>query len=271
MGVNTRTISTFNGATQAAGQATSLILDTLNRRLRINKLEGYCVGNNGDSTTQYFLQIFASATVPANNAVPLRSLQVLANDGFVFDYAANDPLNVSQLSEPPNTGNCVVVLSTTEHTLTIATGNIKMDLTAEIEDYETQPINTTTVGDTVTAVTSLQVWAEAASPTPSALIKVIATNNAAGTQYLMLFAKDAPQAGDVPITPAWTFTAGQTRVLNFGDANAGVLPQSADTIAENAAQTVRRGCSLFTSTTAGFYTSPGANGWTIEAIYRSQP
>lgn len=270
MGVRTRTISTFNGATQVAGSSTSLLVDNQNRRVRINKLEGYCFGSSGSDTSQYFLLIFAQGTVPAANAVPLRPLQVNANDGFTFDYAADNPLDVSQLAEPPNTGNCIVVLSTTEGKLTIPTGNIKFDLSCDIEEYETQPINTTTEGDQVTAVSSLQVWSQNASPLPTALLKLIATNNSGSTQYLMLFAKDAPGNGETPVF-FWTVANGAPLTLNFGDGNAGDVFQSLDPYTLTNNPQPLRGCSLFVSTTAYTLTAPVSAGWTIQATYRLQP
>lgn|GEM_PF-5335140 len=261
--MKTRTISTYQGA--APAPATNLVVDNQNRRVRINKIEGYCVGATAQDNAQYFIQIFALSAVPINGSIPLRSLQVTANLGFTFDYLEQG-IDVSQLAVPPNVGNCILVLSTTEATLTVATGNIKMDCSVDIEEYETQPVNTTTVGDQVTAVASLQVWAEAANPTPSALLQVIAKNNSGGTQYLMLFAKDAPALGDAPIQ-VWTLTNGQQKILNFGDANAGTATQTAD---KSAAGTVRRGCSLFASSTPYTLTAAAAN-WNMQATYRVLP
>ena len=52
--------------------------------------------------------------------------------------------------------------------------------------------------------------------------------------------------------------------LNFGDSNSGMIPLSIDA----GAVTIRRGCSLFVSTTSGYLTAPATNQWCIRATYK---
>jgi hypothetical protein len=52
--------------------------------------------------------------------------------------------------------------------------------------------------------------------------------------------------------------------LDFGATDAGIIPLSID----QGAATIRRGCSLFVSTTSGYLTAPGSNNWCIRAVYK---
>jgi len=71
--------------------------------------------------------------------------------------------------------------------------------------------------------------------------------------------------GTTPTT--WSNGSTLTAVLaplNFGDSDSGVIPQSID----QGARTIRRGCSLFISTTSGYLTAPVSNQWCIRATYK---
>ena len=50
----------------------------------------------------------------------------------------------------------------------------------------------------------------------------------------------------------------------FGDSDSGMIPLSIDA----GAVTIRRGCSLFVSTTSGYLTAPVSNQWCIRATYK---
>jgi hypothetical protein len=66
---------------------------------------------------------------------------------------------------------------------------------------------------------------------------------------------------------AWTSGSTLTAILaplNFGDSDSGVIPLSID----RGTTTIRRGCSLFVSTTSGYLTAPAQNQWCIRATYK---
>ena len=253
----TRTISTLNGATQTAGATTNLKLST-GRPLKIFRIDGFC---NGSSGTAYYLQLHNAATIPSNTAVPLRSWQIGGANGFNFVFTPNG-LNTDRLSATINTGNLVLVLSTTEATLTVGTGNITMDVEVDVEEYDIRRLGLTTSGDTTTAVATLQVVADAINNT-NKLYEVTAKNNSGATEYLILFAKDSPADGTKPIQE-WTATTGTTLSLKFGD---GLFIKSTDADeTDDTVATVHTGISLFVSSTPAILTASSA-GWTIQAKY----
>lgn len=234
---------------------TNVICATFNEKLNIMGIDGYC---NGTANTQYFLQIFNSATVPANASVPLRSLQVLGGDGFKFSYA-DIGLQTSQLGATPSTGNLVVVLSTTDATLTIGTGGVTADINVDVEEYEMQNQGTiTTVGDTSTAVASLAVLADSTSNNKF-LTYILATNSTGHTSYLMLFCATAPTTGAYPAY-SWTVANNATLRLNFG--------QGLQLNTQTSSGTLDNGFYLYASSTTPSFTADTAN-WTILAKYKN--
>jgi hypothetical protein len=71
--------------------------------------------------------------------------------------------------------------------------------------------------------------------------------------------------GATPTT--WTNGSTLTAILtpmDFGASDSGLIPQSID----RGATTIRRGCSLFVSTTSGYLTVPGSSQWCIRAVYK---
>jgi hypothetical protein len=358
--IRSRLVSTNQGA--SPGAATSLVIAPAGVDVTVLSFSGYCY--LGSNTVQSWIMFFPQASIPANGAQPVFKQQVLGTNGFKFDYlpkgiCANDFMSTNTAVPIPNAGGLIAVLSTTPETLTIATGGgNNMDLDVFIEEYETLQGGITVIGDTITAVKSLQVWSEAAGAGTNntqgskQLLKIVATNKSGATQYLQLFAQDAPvtnsanpalntnvyipQASNpviggapvqsiavnaqlVPIEewtiPAETQTSGVLVVgtvytittfvagdnflnvgatsnatgtqfvatgttptnysngstltatppaLNLGDANSGIIPLSIDP----GKTTVRKGCSLFVSTTAGYLTPPGGALWNIQAQYK---
>ena len=203
--VRTRLISTNQsvdgaGQLQTAGAAFSLAIAPAGSYCTLLDFSGYC---NGSSATNYYLMFFAQQTVPANGTQPLFKQQIIGADGFKFGYenkgiVSSGFMALLQAVQQPNLGGLIAVLSTTPETLTIATGGATMDLDVFIEEFESLQPNTTIVGDLTTAVKSLQVWSEASGRGTNnlegqkQLLRVWYSNQSGSTQYLQLFAQDAP-------------------------------------------------------------------------------
>ena len=203
--VQTRLISTNQaidgaGATQTPGAAFSLAIAQAGTKISILDYSGYV---NGSANTQYWLMFFAQPTVPANGTQPLYKEQVIGVDGFRFGYMPKGVqsaqfMALSQAVQQPNLGGLIACLSTSSETLTLATGAVTMDLDVFIEEYESLQPNTTIAGDLTTSVKSLQVWTEASGRGTSnlegqkQLLRVWYSNESGSTQYLQLFAQDAP-------------------------------------------------------------------------------
>lgn len=245
----TQTISTFNGLTQAAGVAYSLIL-TNNTLPTITRISGYC---NGVANTQYFLQLFNAAAPPANASVPLYEQQVLGGDGFAFQTLGLDTSKLSNGTLIPANG-LILCLSSTEGVLTLGTGSVTMNVEVELDaTQDIFPLNQVSAGDTVTNVGSLAVVAD---PSTNRLVSFNVQNNNGATQYLQLFGK-APVAGATPVQE-WTVNA--TKVLKqFMGGGYAVLDGDANYV-------IHTGIYLYVSSTAGTYTAV-VNGWTIQAFY----
>jgi hypothetical protein len=257
----TRTVSTFNGITQAAGQANSLIVATGNQQVKIFNIEGFI--SSGTANAVYFLQLFAQATVPAAASVPLRSLQVLNLDGFTFAYQP-EGLNMMSMgvasSTGLNQGNLVIVLSTTEHTYTAPTDGAVFDLSVDVEEYELQQANVNSNGTlTGAAVQNLTVWVDNASGAKYRLLKIAGTNSSGGTVYLMLFAAPTPATGAAPIQQ-WALTNGSSLPpLVFGDGE--------PVMSQDISGTIHQGCYLYVSSTAQTYTAAAGTPMTLLAFF----
>jgi len=260
----TKTISTFNGATQGVGAGASLIIGLQGLPL-IQSIKGYC---NGTQNTQYFIQIhqlaaIGVATLPSNGAVPLWCQQVLGGDGFVFN---DRPLgtSTSQLattSAVTTTGldpayGLVLILSTTEATLTIGTGGVTMDAIVDIDSGDL-PI----LGEKSVIGSNVNSLIVVADPTTKKLTRVIADNNTGATGYLMLFGK-VPTAGDKPVLPAWKVLDATELTLNFGAGGYRVAQVT------NSPYAINTGIYLYTSTTGDIYTASAAS-WVLEGFYIS--
>lgn len=245
-------VSTFNGRTQTAGVATSLIICTQGLPV-VQSIKGYC---NGTANTQYFLQFFRQSTVPTDTSVPLLSLQVLGVDGFIFNDKPTgwDSQQLrSSVGLTTNNNGLIVCLSTTEATLTLATGGVTMDIAVEVDTGELPILGQTSVGDTTTAVASLLV---AADPSQNKIMSFNVTNNTGGVAYLMLFGL-VPSTGMTPVQQ-WKFTSGQNLKMPFGS---GFFILDGDS---NYA--IHTGIYLYGSSTTQIFTASAAN-WTMQANY----
>lgn len=247
----TRTISTFQGTNPAY----SLIVAANHENPKVLNLDGYC---NGTANTQYWLQCFDSATVPANGTVPLRSLMLLGADGFTFNKL-DLGLDTESQDVPPNTGNLVFAISTTKDTLTIGTGTVSMSLNVDIEEYEIQAQPDSTVTDT--GVLTKTIWTDANGP--NLLTSLVVTNKEAGDRFVMLFATDSATAGAFPAAVWPIGTSGdsdETLRLNFGTAGLSIRSQTSS-------GTFSDGCFFVLSTTAPTYTAAVGAGADITAKY----
>lgn len=123
-----------------------------------------------------------------------------------------------------NPDGLILVASSTYASLTKDVA-ATMDITAFIDEYESQPPSSnTTVGDLTTGVASRAVWAESASPHRLKVAWV--KNNNAAARYAVIYAVDTPAAGSRIIS--WQAIPALTTVeLNFG-ANAGLDPRQLD-------------------------------------------
>jgi len=248
-----KTISTFNGVTQAAGAATNLIIST-NSLPVIRAIYGYC---NGTANAQYFLHFFNSTTIPANGTVPLRSLQVLGGDGFgPYNYveAGLDPAQWDTGGALVTSSGLIVCLSSTEATLTIGTGGVTMDIEVDIDTEDLPLLGQTAVGDLTTPVATFQTVV--ADPSTSLLTSFNCKNLTAGTRYLMLFGK-SPVNGDAPVQE-WTVLAGVRFIQSFGRGWA-ILQGGSDYV-------IHTGIYLAWSTQAQTL-SIGVNAGTVQANY----
>jgi len=259
----TRTYSTNQGTSPA----TSLLVSGLNEKAKLLNVEGYC--NGVDSTTQYYLQLFALAAVPANGTVPLRSLQVLGTDGFRFNY--NDiGLTTTAMAAALNSGNLLFVLSTTEATLTIGTGSVTMDLSVEVEEYEFRIAGLQSVTESGSGY--LLVWTQAtgAAGEPR-LYRIRATNVSADDFYLHLAARDIGASHLLP-GGGWLVPATSDHVISFGDTGICPVEQTTD-------GTIYRACNVCVTTvgypyyrnSAGVLINTalrGATGLTLTAYYK---
>lgn len=246
----TQTVSTFNGLTQAAGAAFSLILTT-NTLPTITRISGYC---NGVVNTQYFLQLFNTSVAPANASVPLYEQQILGGDGFTFHTLGLDTSKLSNGTLIPANG-LILCLSTTEGVLTLGTGAVTMNVEVELDaTQDVFPLNQVSVGNTSSDVGSLLVVAD---PSTNRLVSFNVTNGHNATQYLQLFGK-VPAAGDVPVQE-WQLKH-NTSLKQFMGGGYAVLDGDANYV-------IHTGIYLYASSTAGKYTATGFLDWFIQAFY----
>jgi hypothetical protein len=220
---------------------------------KLQRLEGIVL--SGTSATQYYLQIFNSAPT-TGVTVPLRSLQVLGGTGFTFDYTTGGGLSLDNIPNWASGGGLYVALSTADAVYT-NDGSTKMDINVDIEEFEIELQGTTTVGDTVSAVSSLVVYT---NPNVNKRLLSLTMSAPVTDQYVMLFAKATPTTGDYPIAQ-WLVTALAGQIaFKFGNDGKVVTQQGTD-------GTIYSGCYLYASSTPTTYTAP-TQSVTLKAIYK---
>lgn len=203
----------------------------------VYRVEGFF---NTAGTTDFYVQVHDAAAVPSNGALPLKSYEAQAN--FVFSQHIGEGL-------PCKTG-CVIVLSSTKDTLTIATvGTDTMSVYCDIEEYETLAVKPTyaTAGDTTTPVAGTQqIWSDATGP--KKLVRLQITEKAGSIVYVMLFVKDTPGA-TAPIRE-WKLLANASLDLGFGLNGVPVYSKDAD-------GTFHDGCTIGFSSIPATYDAGG--------------
>ena len=203
-----KTISTFNGLTQTAGVAHSLIVvpaqpggsgqisipsgstianvPAMATMPTVTSFRGFINGDATPGNVQYFLQFFNQATVPANSTVPLASFLVTSTNGFAF--AASDistsGLEVWLLNNVPVQTGLIVCLSTTEATLTISTGAVTMDLSVDIDSSELPIFGLTKVGPMTGAAFTCWTAVQQAAGTYNTLVSLEATELLGADRWL---------------------------------------------------------------------------------------
>lgn len=61
----------------------------------VTRIDGYCRGIVPIVNTPVFLQLFDSVDEPFIEAIPVKSLQILTNDGFSFVFSRRDAIKLS--------------------------------------------------------------------------------------------------------------------------------------------------------------------------------
>lgn len=233
--------------------------------LVLEKLEGYLDG------TAAYLQIhdLLAANLSSGVSVPIRSLLLVANNGFLWQYM-DDNLTLPALAN----GLLVTLSSTNEVFTTYAGGN--MELSVTLEDWEMETVNKmtaaspntsggtvvsvapTTVGDTTTAIKIRTVWSSGVNE----LLRATISNSGGGTTTRIMIFSHIPSLGDRPLLGQdYPITAGDSLTLNFGN-NAGFHPTE-----QTSTYTFNTKCYIAASTTAGTFTSPAGSDITCQATY----
>lgn len=208
------------------------------------------------TTADRWLQIFDASALPANATVPLRSFQLLQNLDFYKDFGQG-PLQLS-------TG-CVIAISTTEATLTIATiGTDLADFSVDLESSYPVATGLSIAGDLTTPTSTLSVWA---TGSVKRLYSFICVNNEAVDCYVMLF-PNTPAVNNLPLLQ-WKVLQGATLNAFFGsdgiDVN-GLMSLSTDAFRVNSG--LLTGCYLALSTTTPAFTKSNDQASYIKATYK---
>lgn len=218
---------------------------TMNVGVTLFKVEFY----NQNGSTRYLLA-FSGSAVPSNGATPILppiEVATTAVGTLVYDPGVKIP-----------GPGLVFAISSSKATLTSVadTSNIYV----EAETWEmTEQSGTSTVGDYTTGVASRQVWADAAGP--KTLFRVEVKETAGAATYILLFSKDSPSNGDIPLKILGQVAANGTLVADFG--LGGYSPWD-----QTAAYVARDGCTIAGSTTAPTLTAVAATPLRIKATYK---
>jgi hypothetical protein len=206
-------------------------------------------------STDAYIMLFDSATVPANGATPMKSWVAQAN--FEFNEHVSDGL-------PCFTG-LTLVLSTTKDTLTIITGGDTGDIQCEYEESRTLAKIPVTAAASTGGANYLQIWADAG--TPGKLVDCSFQNGEAGACWLMAFASGTPPTnGSVPDwqSPTSTASNGTSPTYQFGK-------QGRDVFQKDSSQVYHNGCILVVSSTPNTLTIGTSGSNLIFADYITAP
>lgn len=222
----------------------------------VRKVYGFCFGTAG---VTYFLHIFDTYAVPANGTSPLRSLQLIGQDGFSYSFEETEINTTTTLS---------LALSSTDSTYTAVTDGAVVDLQGEVDQIEMNFPSTSSVGDLTTGVGSLQVWSEAAGTSaPKKLLRLEVTNNSGDAAYPIVTFTDSFSLTDTTAislegsTRSGGLADGTTKAYSFG---------RGQFMFKNDAGTIRKGCTIrFSSTPVIPYVEIAGTSFNVRAIYNS--
>lgn len=169
--------------------------------VHLGKVQGYL---QQASAGNLYLQIHEAATLPSNGAVPAYVRSMSGNFDFSYDLAGE------------GFGPCLLALSTTEGTLTIATdAGDKATFLVEVEVSEPEITGLTAVPDAALDVTGvLTVWANDVANVGKRLYKVVVTPPALH-DVLQLFLDGSDPATETPWRE-FTVTPESENTLHFG-------------------------------------------------------
>lgn len=212
----------------------------------IYRVEGYF---ETAGATDMYVQIFDSATLPADNAVPLKSY--LAQSNFPFSQHIGEGLVFYN--------GCCIVLSSTEATKTIVTAsgdNMDVRCDLEVSSSLATPVSFSTSGDFVSTVSSLSVYA--GSPL-NRLRRISVTEQSGVASYVQLYTL-IPTTGVTVPWKQFPIAANATLDLEFGQNGINVF-------SDEAFQTQTTNLRVYLCTSSGVYTSGDATTGTIYAEY----
>ena len=169
-------------------------------------IQGF-VGATAVANQQYFIHIFDAYAVPANGTAPLRSLQVIGQDGFSFSYEESELTCQTALC---------FALSSTDQGYTAVTDGAKATWEGSVDQLE--PFTAlTVVGDLTTGVGGLQVVTEAAgAAAPKKLVRLEVINGSGNDAWPLVTFTDAFNVNDTTAIRLPKVADGNTGVYNFG-------------------------------------------------------
>lgn len=223
----------------------------------IEKIEGYYAG--AANAYLQFHDATAAFAPPANGTVPIREMLITPTNGFLWQYM-NDALKV-ELGQLVN--GLILCVSTTQGTLTLATGTTKATFEVSIEEYEERQYGTTTVGDFTTAVQSINPWNDGTFHSLQSIIYSSGANGQ-GTTYLMLF-NVHPNPGMIPVQQWQVPENTPLTQIRFGNSDGSpIYSQDATT----SPPTVHNGCWIYESSTPTFFTAVAGTDYTLKVVYK---
>lgn len=233
-----------------------------------------CRGNYGGPTVGLWLQCHTGTQTtpddtaiikPANGTVPIESFAINADSEFLFDRAFDGLKDL--------VGPTIFVLSTTEATLTAATGETLFDVWFDIEEYEHPPDPSWTRTYNATPSVNNIIWAEASSAPSSALkqlYEIVLTGSSGGlTGYLKVFANTTPAVGEMPYRQ-YTIPINQAypmQRLRFGQPfGPGLIPYTQEIA--GGAPVDHYGCMICLEVVPGGYLGFGVTDWKYQVKYK---
>lgn len=145
-----------------------------------------------------YLQIYDAKALPDDAVVPKISIALAAASAFSFTFQS--PIKLDR--------GCVIGFSSTNATKTISTGAGNTGNIFAVTDYAyATAITVEATAENIVSVTNSE---------PIILKGIQVTGDSSTDNYLMIFAKPAPEYIDSPIFKQLVL-AGETKVLCFGD------------------------------------------------------